>query len=123
MLGIVLVLLKIKLPTFLMADLTYVGALTVPGSMFFIGIALLPLCTVTHDGACRLRPCPNFDETNLYFAILHAGHDQCACCCQTLRCGFRLRCYHGHRNNAAFDDRDPNRDDLHPVHSLGVAVE
>lgn len=40
MLGIVLVLLKIKLPTFLMADLTYIGALTVPGSMFFIGIAL-----------------------------------------------------------------------------------
>lgn len=40
MFGIVLVLLNIKLPEFLMADLTYVGDLTVPGSMFFIGIAL-----------------------------------------------------------------------------------
>lgn len=38
--GIVLVLLNIQLPEFSMADLTYVGDLTVPGSMFFIGIAL-----------------------------------------------------------------------------------
>ncbi|WP_225046656.1 AEC family transporter [Lacticaseibacillus kribbianus] len=38
--GIVLVLAHITLPTFLMADLTYVGNLTIPGSMFFIGIAM-----------------------------------------------------------------------------------
>lgn len=39
-LGVILVLVRVKLPTFLMADLTYVGDLTIPGSMFFIGIAM-----------------------------------------------------------------------------------
>ncbi|KRM71937.1 AEC family transporter [Lacticaseibacillus brantae] len=38
--GVILVLLKIKLPSFLMTDLNYVGGLTIPGSMFFIGIAI-----------------------------------------------------------------------------------
>ncbi|WP_262314968.1 AEC family transporter [Lacticaseibacillus parakribbianus] len=38
--GVVMVLLHIQLPQFLMADLTYVGNLTIPGSMFFIGIAM-----------------------------------------------------------------------------------
>ncbi|WDF83039.1 AEC family transporter [Lacticaseibacillus pabuli] len=38
--GIFLVLLKIKLPDFLMSDLNYVGSLTIPGSMFFIGITI-----------------------------------------------------------------------------------
>lgn len=38
--GIILVLLRIKLPNFLMTDLTYVGNLTIPGSMFFIGITI-----------------------------------------------------------------------------------
>lgn len=38
--GIILVLLRIHLPTFLQNDLTYVGDLTIPGSMFFIGIAM-----------------------------------------------------------------------------------
>ncbi|MCI1284309.1 MAG: AEC family transporter [Lacticaseibacillus songhuajiangensis] len=38
--GIILVLAKIKLPDFLMSDLNYVGNLTIPGSMFFIGITI-----------------------------------------------------------------------------------
>lgn len=38
--GIILVLTEIKLPEFLMADLNYVGSLTIPGSMFFIGITI-----------------------------------------------------------------------------------
>ncbi|ANZ62482.1 malate transporter [Secundilactobacillus paracollinoides] len=40
MVGVVLVLLKIQLPQFIMADLNYVGGLTVPLSMIFIGIAV-----------------------------------------------------------------------------------
>ncbi|KRK48008.1 AEC family transporter [Secundilactobacillus kimchicus] len=40
MVGVVLVLLKIQLPAFIMADLSYVGGLTVPLSMIFIGIAI-----------------------------------------------------------------------------------
>ncbi|WP_461224972.1 AEC family transporter [Lacticaseibacillus suihuaensis] len=38
--GVLMVLLHIQLPQFLMADLNYVGNLTIPGSMFFIGIAM-----------------------------------------------------------------------------------
>ncbi|WP_390407638.1 AEC family transporter [Lacticaseibacillus jixiensis] len=38
--GLILVLLRIKLPDFLVSDLTYVGNLTIPGSMFFIGICM-----------------------------------------------------------------------------------
>jgi len=38
--GIILVLLKIKLPNFIMSDLNYIGSLTIPGSMFFIGITI-----------------------------------------------------------------------------------
>ncbi|MTV82369.1 AEC family transporter [Secundilactobacillus folii] len=40
MVGVVLVLLKIQLPKFIMADLNYIGGLTVPLSMIFIGIAV-----------------------------------------------------------------------------------
>jgi Predicted permeases len=40
MVGVVLVLLKIQLPNFIMADLNYIGGLTVPLSMIFIGIAI-----------------------------------------------------------------------------------
>lgn len=40
MVGVVLVLLKIKLPNFIMQDLNYIGGLTVPLSMIFIGIAI-----------------------------------------------------------------------------------
>lgn len=40
MVGVVLVLLGVQLPSFLTATLTYVGDLTIPGSMFFIGIAM-----------------------------------------------------------------------------------
>ncbi|KRM86627.1 AEC family transporter [Lacticaseibacillus thailandensis] len=38
--GIIIVMLHIQLPNFLSADLEYVGDLTVPGSMFFIGITI-----------------------------------------------------------------------------------
>ena len=40
MVGVVLVLLQVQLPSFLSATLGYVGDLTIPGSMFFIGIAM-----------------------------------------------------------------------------------
>ncbi|MFD1440473.1 MULTISPECIES: AEC family transporter [Lacticaseibacillus] len=40
MVGVVLVLLHVQLPSFLSATLGYVGDLTIPGSMFFIGIAM-----------------------------------------------------------------------------------
>lgn len=40
MFGVVLVLLKIKLPNFLMEDMQYIGGLTIPLSMIFIGIAI-----------------------------------------------------------------------------------
>ncbi|WP_125703972.1 AEC family transporter [Lacticaseibacillus daqingensis] len=38
--GVLLVLLRLRLPAFIMTDLNYIGALTIPGSMFFIGIAM-----------------------------------------------------------------------------------
>lgn len=38
--GVILVLLHIKLPTFLMSDFNYIGGLTIPLSMLFIGIAI-----------------------------------------------------------------------------------
>lgn len=38
--GVILVLLHIKLPTFLMSDFNYIGDLTIPLSMLFIGIAI-----------------------------------------------------------------------------------
>ncbi|QEA31990.1 AEC family transporter [Secundilactobacillus malefermentans] len=40
MVGVVLVLLRIQLPKFLMEDFQYVGDLTIPLSMIFIGIAI-----------------------------------------------------------------------------------
>ncbi|MCL1630567.1 AEC family transporter [Sporolactobacillus sp. CPB3-1] len=40
MIGVVLVLLHVKLPVFLMSDLNYIGGLTIPLSMIFIGIAI-----------------------------------------------------------------------------------
>jgi len=40
MIGVVLVLLKIQLPDFLMADFSYIGGMTVPLSMIFIGISM-----------------------------------------------------------------------------------
>lgn len=49
MLGIVLVVLHVKLPPFLVSDLTYIGGLTIPLSMFFIGIA------VSNAGISRMR--------------------------------------------------------------------
>lgn len=38
--GIVLILLHVKLPSFLMSDFKYIGGLTIPLSMLFIGIAI-----------------------------------------------------------------------------------
>lgn len=38
--GVLLVLFHIKLPTFLMSDFNYIGGLTIPLSMIFIGIAI-----------------------------------------------------------------------------------
>ncbi|MFT8316782.1 MAG: AEC family transporter [Sporolactobacillus sp.] len=38
--GLILVLLHIHLPKFLMSDFTYIGGLTIPLSMLFIGIAI-----------------------------------------------------------------------------------
>ncbi|KRM12674.1 AEC family transporter [Paucilactobacillus suebicus] len=40
MLAVVLVLFHVKLPTFLMSDFRYIGGLTIPLSMIFIGIAV-----------------------------------------------------------------------------------
>ncbi|WP_125980565.1 AEC family transporter [Loigolactobacillus iwatensis] len=40
MVAVILVILHIKLPTFLMSDFKYIGGLTIPLSMFFIGIAI-----------------------------------------------------------------------------------
>ncbi len=40
MIGVVLVLFKIKLPQFLMSDFSYIGGLTIPLSMIFIGISM-----------------------------------------------------------------------------------
>nr|WP_304654714.1 AEC family transporter [Sporolactobacillus sp. STSJ-5] len=38
--GVILVLLHVKLPAFLMSDFNYIGGLTIPLSMIFIGIAI-----------------------------------------------------------------------------------
>ncbi|AVK64450.1 malate transporter [Lactobacillus sp. CBA3606] len=40
MIGVVLVLLRLQLPDFLMQDFTYIGGMTVPLSMIFIGISM-----------------------------------------------------------------------------------
>ncbi len=40
LIGVVFVLLKIKLPVFINSDLSYVGSLTIPLSMIFIGISV-----------------------------------------------------------------------------------
>ncbi|ANK59071.1 AEC family transporter [Loigolactobacillus backii] len=40
MVAVILVILHIKLPAFLMSDFKYIGGLTIPLSMFFIGIAI-----------------------------------------------------------------------------------
>ncbi len=43
MVGVALVLLRIKLPHFLLSDLTYLGNITIPLSMIFIGISIAKL--------------------------------------------------------------------------------
>ncbi|KIS03783.1 AEC family transporter [Paucilactobacillus wasatchensis] len=47
--GVILVMLHISLPKFLMSDLSYIGGLTIPLSMFFIGMA------VSNAGLSRMR--------------------------------------------------------------------
>lgn len=47
--GVLLVMFHITLPKFLMSDLSYIGGLTIPLSMFFIGIA------VSNAGLSRMR--------------------------------------------------------------------
>lgn len=39
-LGVILVFLRVKIPTFIQSDLHYIGGLTIPLSMIFIGIAV-----------------------------------------------------------------------------------
>ena len=94
LLGLVLVMLQIKLPAFLASDLQYLGNLTTPLSMIFIGLS------VSHVGVKQLvlgkdqllillgrflvAP-SNLDEASLYHPVCHACDDQCASCCQTLR--------------------------------------
>ncbi len=56
MFGIVLVLLNIKLPEFLMADLTYVGDLTVPGSCFLSVLRCIRLA----GGSCGSARKPGY---------------------------------------------------------------
>ena len=93
LLGLVMVMLQIKLPAFLASDLQYLGNLTTPLSMIFIGLS------VSHVGAeavgsgkrsaidsTRSLPgCPSFDgfhrllvasskpdEASLYHPVCHA---------------------------------------------------
>ncbi len=47
--GIFMVLVDLRLPNFLMADLAYLGNLTIPGAMIFIGI------TIAHIGIKQLK--------------------------------------------------------------------
>ncbi len=87
-----------------MADLTYVGDLTVPGSMFLSALPCIRpaggscgsarkhgaslvaafFCAATHDRIGCFCSGSDLDETNLYSPVLHAGHDQCTGCGQTL---------------------------------------
>ena len=48
-LGVILVMLHVSLPKFIMSDLSYIGALTIPMSMIFIGIA------ISNAGLSRMR--------------------------------------------------------------------
>ena len=107
LLGLVLVMLQIKLPAFLASDLQYLGNLTTPLSMIFIGLSVshvgvkqlvlgkdqllillgrflvAPLLMATHR---LLGASSKPDEAGLYHPVRHACDDQCASCCQTLRC-------------------------------------
>ena len=106
LLGLVLVMLQIKLPAFLASDLQYLGNLTTPLSMIFIGLS------VSHVGVKQLvlgkdqllillgrflvapllmativywMPLPSLMKQVFYHPVCHACDDQCASCCQTLR--------------------------------------
>ena len=105
LLGLVLVMLQIKLPAFLASDLQYLGNLTTPLSMIFIGLSVshvgvkqlvlgkdqllillgrflvAPLLMAIHR---LLGASSKLDEAGLYHPVRYACDDQCASCCQTL---------------------------------------
>ena len=64
MLGIVLVLLDVRLPTFINRDLAYLGNLTIPLSMLFIGIS------VSHAGLAQM----SLKKDNLLILFLSLIH-------------------------------------------------
>ena len=94
MLAVVLVALHIRLPKFIISTCAYLGNLTIPMSMLFIGIVLsnagLSRIRFTRDawpvligttadddfGAAEQHAAD--DEAGLYSAGSNAGHDQCA---------------------------------------------
>ena len=100
--GLIIVILHIQLPTFLTSDLQYLGSLTTPLSMIFIGLSvsnagvkqlvlkkdqvliLLGRFVVSpgFDGCNRLLVLlTNFDEASFYHPVGYACHDQCTCGC------------------------------------------
>lgn len=99
--GLIIVILHIQLPTFLTSDLQYLGSLTTPLSMIFIGLSvsnagvkqlvlkkdqvliLLGRFVVAgFDGCNRLLVLlTNFDEASFYHPVGYACHDQCTCGC------------------------------------------
>ena len=102
MLGLIIVILHIKLPTFLASDLQYLGSLTTPLSMIFIGLSVsnagVKQLVLKKDqllillGRFVVAPLlmaaivywatsPNFDETSFYHPVCHACHDQCSSSC------------------------------------------
>jgi len=78
--GVILVLLNIKLPAFLLSDFQYLGNLTIPLSMIFIGIS------VANAGLSRLR----FSKDNVLVLlgrfVVAPLLMKCPSCCKTLRC-------------------------------------
>ena len=100
--GLIIVILHIQLPTFLTSDLQYLGSLTTPLSMIFIGLSVSnagseavgsekrpginsarTLCGCPgFDGCNRLLVLlTNFDEASFYHPVGYACHDQCTCGC------------------------------------------
>lgn len=98
MLAVVLVALHIRLPKFIISTCAYLGNLTIPMSMLFIGIVLsMPGCqefvlrampgdfagpvligTTADDDFGAAEQHAADDEAGLYSAGSNAGHDQCA---------------------------------------------
>ena len=129
--GVILVLLNIQLPAFLLSDFQYLGNLTIPLSMIFIGIS------VANAGLSRLR----FSEDNVLVLLgrfvvapllmmVIVSHTQMPLlmkqvfiiqsampvmtkrprCRKTLRSRRRLRSYYGDRINPSHHAHRPNFD-------------